>query len=61
MPGPTRPRIFAGQLGLLPCLTAVAGPPSDGIAEALVGTCKRDYLPVNPVPSAEAALAQIAG
>ena len=54
-------RTFAGQLGLVPCFTPVASPQSNGIAEAFVRTFKRDYLRVNPVPSAEAALAQIAG
>ena len=47
-------RIFATQLGLVPCFTPVASPESNGIAEAFVRTFKRDYLRVNPVPSAEA-------
>ncbi len=54
-------RIFAAQLGLVPCFTPVASPESNGIAEAFVRTFKRDYLRVNPVPSAESALSQIAG
>lgn len=54
-------RVFAAQLGLVPCFTPIAGPESNGIAEAFVRTFKRDYLRVNPVPSAEAALTQITG
>jgi transposase InsO family protein len=54
-------RIFAAQLGLVPCFTPVASPESNRLAEAFVRTFKRDYLRVNPVPSAEAALAQTAG
>jgi putative transposase len=54
-------RIFAAQLGLVPCFTPVASPESNGIAEAFVRTFKRDYLRVNPVPSAALALSQIAG
>ena len=54
-------RIFAAQLGLVSCFTPVASPESNGIAEAFVRTLKRDYLRVNPVPSAAAALTQIAG
>jgi putative transposase len=54
-------RVFAAQLGLTPCFTPVASPESNGLSEALVKTFKRDYVRVNPIPSAEAALGQIAG
>lgn len=54
-------RVFATQLGLTPCFTPVASPESNGVAEAFVKTFKRDYVRVNPLPSAEHALAQIAG
>lgn len=54
-------RVLAAQLGLTPCFTPVASPESNGVAEAFVNTLKRDYVRVNPVPSAADALAQIAG
>ncbi len=54
-------RRFATQLGLVPCFTPVASPQSNGICEAFVKTFKRDYVRINPLPSARQALAQIAG
>lgn len=54
-------RIFATQLGLTPCFTPVASPESNGVAEAFVKTFKRDYVRVNPLPSAAHALEQVAG
>lgn len=54
-------RILATQLGLTPCFTPVASPESNGVAESFVRTFKRDYVRVNPIPSASAALEQIAG
>lgn len=52
---------FAAALGLVPCFTPVRSPESNGIAEAFVKTFKRDYVRVNPLPDAHAALRQIAG
>jgi transposase InsO family protein len=54
-------RRFAAQLNLTPCFTPVASPESNGISEAFVKTLKRDYVRVNPLPDAAAALGQIAG
>jgi putative transposase len=50
---------IALALGLEPCFTPVESPESNGMAEAFVKTFKRDYVRVNPVPDAVAALAQI--
>jgi putative transposase len=54
-------RVFAAQLGLTPCFTPVASPESNGLSEAFVKTFKRDYVRVNPIPSAASVLDQIAG
>lgn len=54
-------RRFAAQLNLVPCFTPVASPESNGIAEALVKTMKRDYIGVRPIPDAATALNQIDG
>lgn len=54
-------RIFAAQIGLKPCFTPVASPESNGVAEALVRTMKRDYVRVSPLPDAAAALKLITG
>jgi putative transposase len=40
------------SLGLKPCLTAPYSPSSNGMAEAFVGTFKRDYVYVNDCYSA---------
>ncbi len=54
-------RSFAAALNLVPCFTPVASPESNGMSESFVKTFKRDYVRVNPLPDAEAALRQIAG
>jgi putative transposase len=54
-------RDFAAALNLVPCFTPVRSPESNGLSEAFVKTFKRDYVRVNPVPDAQAALRQIAG
>ena len=46
-------------LNLDPCFTPVESPESNGMAEAFVKTFKRDYVRVNPIPDARAALAAI--
>jgi transposase InsO family protein len=50
---------IALALNLDPCFTSIESPESNGIAEAFVKTLKRDYVRVNPIPNAEAALAAI--
>ena len=50
---------IALALGLVPCFTPVESPESNGMAEAFVRTFKRDYVRVNPIPDAAAALALI--
>jgi putative transposase len=50
---------IALALNLDPCFTPVESPESNGIAEAFVKMFKRDYVRVNPIPNAEAALAAI--
>ena len=47
---------FAIGLGLVPCFTPVRSPQSNGMAEALVRTMKRDYARVNPIPDARTVL-----
>ena len=54
-------RQFASQLNLLACFTPVASPQSNGMSEAFVKTIKRDYVRVNPIPSAATVLDQVAG
>lgn len=54
-------RLFAAQLNLTPCFTPIASPESNGVAEALVRTFKRDYLRINPTPDAATVLAQVDG
>ena len=54
-------RDFAAALNLVPCFTPVQSPQSNGISESFVKTFKRDYVRVNPLPDAIAALRQIAG
>ena len=46
-------------LNLVPCFTPVESPESNGMAEAFVKTFKRDYVRVNPIPNAAAALTLI--
>ena len=50
---------IALALNLDPCFTPVESPESNGMAEAFVKTFKRDYVRVNPIPDARAALAAI--
>jgi putative transposase len=50
---------IAAALNLVPCFTPVESPKSNGMAEAFVKTFKRDYVRVNPIPDAAAALALI--
>ena len=50
---------IALALNLEPCFTPVESPESNGMAEAFVKTFKRDYVRVNPIPDAAAALALI--
>jgi len=50
---------IALALNLVPCFTPVESPESDGMAEALVKTFKRDYVRVHPIPNAVSALALI--
>jgi transposase InsO family protein len=54
-------RDFATALNLVPCFTPVRSPESNSMSEAFVKTFKRDYLRINPLPDAPAALRQIAG
>jgi putative transposase len=49
----------AVALNLAPCFTPIESPESNGMAEAFVKTFKRDYVRVNPIPNAAAALALI--
>ena len=44
---------LARNLGLKPCYTAAYSPSSNGMAEAFVGTFKRDYVYVNDCYSAD--------
>ena len=50
---------IALALNLQPCFTPVESPESNGMAEAFVKTFKRDYVRVNSIPNANAALALI--
>ena len=50
---------IALAINLVPCFTPVESPESNGMAEAVVKTFKRDYARVNPIPNAVAALALI--
>jgi transposase InsO family protein len=47
---------FARQLNLNSCFTPVRSPQSNGMSEAFVKTFKRDYVGVNPLPSAKTVL-----
>ena len=50
---------FAHALGLVPCLTPVRSPESNGLAEAFVKTFKRDYVFIHERPDAQAVLAEL--
>ena len=54
-------RDFAVALNLIACFTPVQSPESNGISESFVKTFKRDYVRINPLPDAVAALGKIAG
>ena len=43
-------------LNLQPCFTPIESPESNGVAEAFVKTCKRDYARISPIPDALTAL-----
>jgi putative transposase len=45
-------RTFARDVGLLPKTTPRESPQSNGMAEAFVRTCKRDYVSVSERPDA---------
>jgi hypothetical protein len=49
------------ELGLVPITTPAYSPESNGLAEAFVGTFKRDYLGDADLRDAESVLAQLAG
>jgi putative transposase len=53
-----RVEVFAVTLGLVPCVTPVRGSQSNGMAEALVKTFKRDYVYVHDRPDARTVLSQ---
>jgi putative transposase len=53
--------LYAHELGLVPITTPAYSPESNGLAEAFVGTFKRDYLAGAELRDAEAVLAQLGG
>ncbi len=53
--------LYAHELGLVPITTPAYSPESNGLAEAFVGTFKRDYLGDAELRDAEAVLAQLSG
>jgi putative transposase len=53
--------LYAHELGLVPITTPAYSPESNGLAEAFVGTFKRDYLGDADLRDAESVLAQLAG
>ena len=53
--------LYAHELGLVPITTPAYSPESNGLAEAFVGTFKRDYLGDAELRDAEGVLAQLAG
>jgi TPR repeat protein len=56
-----RTRAFARGIGLIPRMTPVSSPQSNGMAEAFVRTLKRDYVRVNPRPNAQSVIDQLPG
>ena len=52
-------RALAREIGLLPLITPIESPQSNGMAEAFVKTFKRDYAGVNPRPDAVSVLRQL--
>ncbi len=53
--------LYAHELGLVPITTPAYSPESNGLAEAFVGTFKRDYLGDVDLRDAETVLAQLGG
>jgi transposase InsO family protein len=53
--------LYAHELGLVPITTPAYSPESNGLAEAFVGTFKRDYLGGADLPDAESVLTQLGG
>ena len=53
--------LYAHELGLVPITTPAYSPESNGLAEAFVGTFKRDYVGDADLRAAESVLAQLAG
>jgi putative transposase len=53
-------RLFARQIGLQPVTTPVRSPQSNGMAESLVKTIKRNYVVHMPKPDREMALSNLA-
>ena len=54
-------RALARDIGLVPCTTPIQSPQSNGMAEALVKTLKRDYARVSARPDAASVLRQLDG
>jgi putative transposase len=52
-------RLFAKQLGLIPCTTPAYSPQSNGMSEAFVKTFKRDYVYLSELPDADTVLKQL--
>ena len=52
---------FGRSIGLEVCTTAPYRPESNGMAEALVKTIKRDYVAMNDVPTATDVMSKLAG
>jgi hypothetical protein len=53
--------LYAHELGLVPITTPAYSPESNGLAEAFVGTFKRDYVDGAELWDAETVLAQVGG
>jgi transposase InsO family protein len=53
--------LYAHELGLVPITTPAYSPESNGLAEAFVGTFKRDYVIGAELRDAETVLAQLGG
>src|SRR2546426_6838800 len=53
--------LYAHELGLVPITTPAYSPQSNGLAEAFVGTFKRDYVNGAELRDAETVLAQLGG
>ena len=52
-------RSFARDVGFEPRTTPIESPQSNGMAEALVRTIKRDYVRVSPCPDAQTVMQQL--